>query len=109
MHSFSSAWPTGDSRVSSISAAPISSYALLTEMIAQVSGLEPGDFIHTLGDAHLYLNHLEQVDLQLSRVPRQLPEMRLNPEVKSLFDFRFEDFELVGYDAHPHIKAPVAV
>ncbi len=87
----------------------IASYALLTEMIAQVSGLEPGDFIHTLGDAHLYLNHLEQADLQLSRVPRQLPEMRLNPDVQSLFEFRFEDFELVGYDPHPHIKAPVAV
>ena len=87
----------------------IASYALLTMMIAQVSQLEPGDFVHTLGDAHLYLNHLEQADLQLTREPRQLPRMRLNPDVTSLFDFRYEDFHLEDYDPHPHIKAPVAV
>ncbi len=87
----------------------IASYALLTMMIAQVSGLEPGDFVHTLGDAHLYLNHLEQADLQLSREPRKLPNMRLNPDVTSLFDFQYADFELQHYDPHSHIKAPVAV
>ena len=87
----------------------IASYALLTRMIAQVTGLEAGEFIHTLGDAHLYSNHLEQADLQLSRAPRPLPQMRINPEVKDLFAFRFEDFELLDYDPHPHIKAPVAV
>ncbi len=87
----------------------IASYALLTMMIAQVSGLEPGDFVHTLGDAHLYLNHLEQADLQLSREPRKLPKMSLNPDVTSLFDFRYADFELQDYDPHSHIKAPVAV
>jgi thymidylate synthase len=87
----------------------IASYALLTRMIAQVTGLKAGEFIHTLGDAHLYSNHLEQADLQLSRMPRPLPQMRINPEVKDLFAFRFEDFELVDYDPHPHIKAPVAV
>ncbi len=87
----------------------IASYALLTLMIAQVTGLEPGDFVHTFGDAHLYSNHLEQVETQLARAPLPLPTMKLNPEVKSLFDFRYEDFELVGYEAHPHIKAPVAV
>ncbi|MEJ2059906.1 MAG: thymidylate synthase [Gammaproteobacteria bacterium] len=87
----------------------VASYALLTLMMAQVTGLQPGDFVHTFGDAHLYLNHLEQADLQLSREPLPLPEMRLNPEVKSIFDFRFEDFELVNYQSHPHIKAPVAV
>ncbi len=87
----------------------IASYALLTLMLAQVTGLAPGEFIHTLGDAHLYLNHLAQADLQLSRQPYPLPEMRLNPEVTDLFDFRLEDFELVGYQCHPHIKAPVAV
>ncbi len=87
----------------------IASYALLTLMIAQVTGLEPGEFVHTLGDAHLYLNHLEQVDLQLSREPRRLPRLQLNPTVTDLFEFRYEDFELVGYDSHQHIKAPVAV
>ena len=87
----------------------IASYALLTLMIAQVTGLKPGDFIHTLGDAHLYNNHLEQARLQLARAPRSLPTLRLNPEVKSLFDFRYEDFELLNYDPHPAIKAPVAV
>ena len=87
----------------------IASYALLTLMIAQVTHLQPGEFIHTLGDAHLYLNHLEQAHLQLSREPYPLPRMALNPAVKSIFDFRYEDFELVGYQSHPPIKAPVAV
>jgi thymidylate synthase len=87
----------------------IASYALLTLMIAQVTGLQPGDFVHTLGDAHLYLNHLEQTDLQLSREPYALPQMQLNPNVTNLFDFRYEDFELVNYQHHPHIKAAVAV
>ncbi len=87
----------------------IASYALLTLMMAQVTGLRPGEFVHTFGDAHLYLNHLEQADLQLSRDPLPLPQMRLNPAVGSLFDFRFEDFEVLGYQSHPHIKAPVAV
>jgi thymidylate synthase len=87
----------------------IASYALLTMMMAQVTGLRAGDFIHTFGDAHLYLNHLEQADLQLSRTPRPLPRMRLNPDVDDLFAFRFDDFELQNYDPHPHIKAPVAV
>ncbi len=87
----------------------IASYALLTMMIAQVTGLEPGDFVHTFGDAHLYTNHLEQARLQLSREPRQLPTMRLNPDVRSIFEFGFEDFSLEGYDPHPHIKARVAV
>jgi thymidylate synthase len=87
----------------------IASYALLTMMIAQVCDLAPGDFVHTLGDAHLYTNHLEQADEQLSRKPYPLPVMKINPEVKSIFDFKFEDFELVGYEAHPHIKAVVAV
>ena len=87
----------------------IASYALLMTMIAQVTGLGPGEFIHTLGDAHIYLNHLDQVGLQLSREPRALPTMRLNPDVRSLFEFRFEDFRLDGYDPHPHIPAPVAV
>ncbi len=87
----------------------IASYALLTLMVAQVTGLAPGEFIHTLGDAHLYSNHLEQAGLQLQRPPRPLPGMRLNPEVKSLFDFRYEDFALLNYDPHPGIKAPVAV
>ncbi len=87
----------------------IASYALLTLMVAQVTALDPGEFIHTLGDAHLYLNHLEQARLQLSRAPRALPRMRLNPAVKDLFAFRYEDFKLEGYDPHPHIKAEVAV
>jgi thymidylate synthase len=87
----------------------IASYALLTMMIAQVCELAPGDFVHTLGDAHLYTNHLEQTEEQLSRKPYPLPVMKINPEVKSIFDFKFEDFELVGYEAHPHIKAAVAV
>jgi thymidylate synthase len=87
----------------------IASYALLTLMLAQVTGLSPGDLVHTLGDAHLYLNHLEQVDLQLSREPHPLPAMRLDPEVRSLAEFRFEHFELVGYRSHPPIKAPIAV
>jgi thymidylate synthase len=87
----------------------IASYALLTMMMAQVTGLQPGDFVHTFGDAHLYLNHLEQTDLQLSRSPRPLPVMRLNPDVNDLFAFSFDDFELQNYDPHPHIKAPVAV
>jgi thymidylate synthase len=87
----------------------IASYALLTLMMAQVTGLEPGDFVHTFGDAHLYLNHLQQADLQLSRTPRPLPRMQINPAVDDLFAFRFEDFELQDYDPHPHIKAPVAV
>ncbi len=87
----------------------IASYALLLQMIAQVTGLEPGEIIHTLGDAHLYLNHLEQARLQLSREPYPLPVMRLNPEVKSLFDFRYEDFDLLDYQSHPRISAPIAV
>ncbi len=87
----------------------IASYALLTLMIAQVTGLAPGEFVHTFGDAHLYANHLEQADEQLAREPYPLPQMKLNPQVGSLFDFRYEDFELVGYRYHPHIKAPVAV
>ena len=87
----------------------IASYALLVMMMAQVTGLEAGDFVHTFGDAHLYLNHLEQADLQLSREPRPLPLMSINPDVTDLFAFRFEDFELQNYDPHPHIKAPVAV
>jgi len=87
----------------------IASYALLTMMVAQVTGLKPGEFVHTLGDAHLYLNHLEQAHTQLAREPRPLPSMRLNPEKTSLFDFNFDDFELLNYDPHPAIKAPVAV
>ncbi len=86
----------------------IASYALLTQMIAQECGLQPGEFIHTLGDTHLYLNHFEQVDEQLSRVPRALPTMKLNPQVKSIFDFRYEDFELEGYDPYPTISAPMS-
>ncbi|GAB4346534.1 MAG: thymidylate synthase [Gammaproteobacteria bacterium] len=87
----------------------IASYALLTLMMAQVTGLQPGEFIHTFGDAHLYLNHLDQAREQLSRRPYPLPRMKLNPEVRSIFDFVYDDFELIGYQAHPHIKAPVAV
>ncbi|GMM83017.1 thymidylate synthase [Pseudoalteromonas sp. SS15] len=87
----------------------IASYALLTMMIAQVCDLEVGDFIHTFGDAHLYLNHLEQVDEQLSRTPFPKPTMKINPEVKDIFGFKFDDFELVDYQAHPHIKAPVSI
>ena len=87
----------------------IASYALLTMMVAQVTGLAPGEFVHTLGDAHLYLNHLEQADEQLSRTPRALPVMKLNPEVKDLFAFRYEDFALEGYDPYPAIRAPIAV
>ena len=87
----------------------IASYAILTMMVAQVCGLQAGEFIHTLGDAHIYSNHLEQVNLQLSRELRPLPQMRLNPTITDLFEFRYEDFELTGYDPHPLIKAPVAV
>ena len=86
----------------------IASYALLTMMMAQVCGLEAGEFVHTLGDTHLYLNHFEQVDEQLSRTPRALPKMRINPDVKSIFDFKFEDFTLEGYDPYPTIKAPMS-
>lgn len=87
----------------------IASYALLTMMMAQVCGLEPGDFIHTLGDTHIYMNHLEQVDLQLSRKPRPLPKMKINPEVKDIFDFKYDDFKLEGYDPWPTIKGEVSV
>lgn len=87
----------------------IASYALLLLMVAQVTGLKPGEFIHTLGDAHIYLNHLEQVKLQLSREPRPLPKMKINPEVKNIFDFKFEDFELTDYNPHPHIRGTVSV
>lgn len=87
----------------------IASYALLTMMIAQVCDLEVGDFVHTFGDAHLYLNHMEQVEEQLSRAPFAKPQMQINPQVKDIFGFKFEDFELVNYECHPHIKAPVAI
>lgn len=87
----------------------IASYALLTLMMAQVTGLKPGEFVHTLGDAHIYLNHTEQVALQLTRTPRPLPSMKLNPDIHSIFDFRYEDFTLEGYDPYPSIKAPIAV
>jgi thymidylate synthase len=87
----------------------IASYALLTMMVAQVLGLRPGEFVHTFGDAHLYLNHLDQADLQLSREPFTLPKMKLNTEVNNLFDFKYSDFELVDYHCHPRIVAPIAV
>jgi len=87
----------------------IASYALLTLMMAQVTGLRPGQFIHTLGDAHIYMNHLDQVNLQLSREPRKLPVMNINPDIRDIFDFKFEDFELTDYNPHPHIKGQVAV
>ena len=87
----------------------LASYALLTRMMAQVCGLEPGEFVHTFGDAHLYLNHLEQARLQLSRRPRPLPRILLNPRITSIFDFRYEDFVLEAYDPHPHIRAPISV
>lgn len=87
----------------------IASYAMLTMMVAQVTGLKPGDFVHTIGDAHLYLNHLNQVDEQLSREPRTLPTLRLNPSITNIYDFKFDDFTLEGYDPHPAIKAPIAV
>ena len=87
----------------------IASYALLTLMMAQVTGLQPGEFVHTLGDAHIYTNHFEQVRTQLQREPRQLPVMKINPDVKSIFDFDYEDFQLEGYDPHPHIAGVVAV
>jgi thymidylate synthase len=87
----------------------IASYALLTMMVALVTGLEPGDFVHTLGDAHLYDNHMEQAELQLSREPRELPKLWIDPRVKSIFDFEYEHFRLENYDPHPHISAPVAV
>ncbi|HPE56893.1 MAG TPA: thymidylate synthase [Bacteroidales bacterium] len=87
----------------------IASYALLTMMMAQVAGLEPGEFVHTLGDAHIYLNHVDQCKLQLSRDPYQLPQMKINPEVKDIFGFKFEDFELLGYQSHPHIKGEISV
>jgi len=87
----------------------IASYALLTQMMAQVTGLQAGEFVHTFGDAHLYTNHVEQADLQLSRQPLALPVMNVNPDVRDLFQFRYEDFALVGYEAHPHIAAPIAV
>ena len=87
----------------------IASYALLTMMVAQVTGLKPGDFVHTFGDAHIYNNHLEQVNLQLSRSPMPLPQLKINEDVKSIFDFKYEDFELVNYQSHPHIKGDVSV
>ncbi|MCB0823707.1 MAG: thymidylate synthase [Bacteroidales bacterium] len=87
----------------------IASYALLTMMMAQIAGLEPGEFVHTLGDAHIYLNHVDQCKLQLSRDPYQLPQMKINPEVKDIFGFKFEDFELLGYQSHPHIKGEISV
>lgn len=87
----------------------IASYALLLKMMAQVTGLKEGDFVHTLGDAHIYNNHMEQVQLQLTREPKELPQIKINPDVKNIFDFKFEDFELVNYEPHPHIKGIVAV
>jgi thymidylate synthase len=87
----------------------ITSYALLTHMVAQVTNLEPGDFIHTLGDAHIYLNHIEQVKLQLTREPYPLPKLKMNPDVKDIFDFKFSDFQIEGYQSHPHIKGDISV
>jgi thymidylate synthase len=87
----------------------IASYALLTLMVAQVCDLEPGEFIHTFGDVHIYQNHLDQVKIQLEREPRPLPKMHINPEVKDIFSFKFDDFQLEGYDPHPHIKGAVSV
>jgi thymidylate synthase len=87
----------------------IASYALLTMMMAQVTGLKPGEFVHTLGDAHIYLNHLDQVKLQLTRAPRPFPKMEINPEVKDIFGFKYDDFKLTGYDPHPHIKGEISV
>lgn len=87
----------------------IASYALLTIMVAQVTGLMPGDFVHTFGDAHIYNNHLEQVNLQISRTPFTLPQMKINPDVKSIFDFKYDDFELINYQSHPHIKGEVSI
>ena len=87
----------------------IASYALLTAMVAHVTGLQPGEFVHTFGDAHLYLNHLEQADLQLARTPKTLPRLEINPAVTSIFDFKYEDFKIIGYEADAHIKAPIAV
>ncbi|GAE46286.1 thymidylate synthase [Mesobacillus boroniphilus JCM 21738] len=87
----------------------IASYALLTLMVAHVCDLEPGEFVHTFGDTHIYSNHVEQVKLQLTRDPKPLPQIKINPEVKSIFDFKYEDFELVNYEAHPHIKGVVSV
>lgn len=87
----------------------IASYALLTMMMAQVCDLEPGEFVHTLGDAHIYMNHLDQVKLQLSREPKDLPQMKINPDVKSIFDFKYEDFTLENYEAHPHIKGAISI
>jgi thymidylate synthase len=87
----------------------IASYSLLTMMVAQVVNLKPGDFVHSFGDAHIYLNHLDQAELQLSREPRPFPEMSLNPDVKSIFDFHYQDFHLLHYDPYPHIKAQVSV
>jgi thymidylate synthase len=87
----------------------IASYALLTMMMAQVCDLEPGEFVHTLGDAHIYMNHMDQVKLQLGREPKKLPQMRINPDVKSIFDFKYEDFTLENYEAHPHIKGAISI
>lgn len=87
----------------------IASYALLTMMVAQVCGLQPGEFVHTLGDTHIYLNHIEQVKLQLTREPKSLPQMKINPEVRDIFSFKYEDFELIGYDPHPHIAGAISV
>ena len=100
-------WPTGVFRFNFTSVS--ASYALLLQMMAQSTGLVPGEFIHTTGDTHLYTNHFEQARLQLERTPRPLPRMKINPDVKNIFDFRYEDFELTDYDPYPHIAATVAV